>query len=256
MRSGDLRAAALALSALCVLAGCNSRTADGSDRSVSAESRLRVAAASETAGYRDMAASSYAEAARAAPEDGSVQVQAAEGLARTGKREDAARVLARRLAADPKDIAAGRALGEVQILSGRPEQAVATLTAVLAARPDDIGALGNKGVALDLLNRHAEAQQLYRRALALAPGDATISNDLALSQMLSGHLDDARRTLEPFRGASGVPNRIAINLAILDAAAGRSDIAGPVLEGRVVRADPASLADAIRQAPVMSRLSP
>jgi Flp pilus assembly protein TadD len=253
MRFADLRAAAMAAVACCCLAGCGHPRSDDPDRAVTAESRLRVAAASEESGNREMAGSMYAEAAAAAPASSEIQLRAAEGLARAGKLEAAADILVRRLRDSPRDVDLLGALGGVQILAGKPEQAVATLSSVLAARPDDVRSLVNKAVALDMLRRPNEAQPLYRRALVLAPGDATISNDLALSLMLSGHLDEARQTLAPFRGASGMPDRMAVNLAILDAAGGRADLSAPVLLGRVGAADSAALMDAIRQAPVAAR---
>ena len=45
-------------------------------------------------------------------------------------------------------------------------------------------------------------------------------NDLALSLMLSGHSDEARKVLLPFRDVANLPERVRINLGIVEAAGG------------------------------------
>ena len=80
-------------------------------------------------------------------------------------------------------------------------------------------ALVNKAIALDILRLHGEAQGLYRHALALAPGDPVISNDLAVSLLLSGQPEEARRILLALGDMTGLPERIRNNLGVMDAAA-------------------------------------
>jgi Flp pilus assembly protein TadD len=123
---------------------------------------------------------------------------------------------------------------------------------VLAAHPDDVRAMANKAVALDTMGNHAEAQALYGQALSLRPNDPAISNDLALSLMQSGHLAQARRTLEPFRNVAGLPERIGINLGLLDAASGQAELAQPVLS-HVKSDDLVALTQAIQQEGGMGR---
>ncbi len=237
----------LASAAACwLLASCAGQQADGGQQSsLNAESRLRVAAAAEASGDRGMAASMYAAAAAAAPGNTQTQLVCAEGLARNGKIEDASALLARRLKTTPRDPQVLGTLGAIQVLAGQPSLAIQTLSEVLQVKPDDVKALANKAIALDELRRHDEAQRIYRQALALAPGDPAISNDLALSLMLSGQPEEARRVLSPFRDVDGLPERMRINLGILDAAGGHAEEAQELLGSRIGAADLAALTQAI-----------
>jgi len=228
-----------------LLAGCAAQEGNGPQGSMSAEERLRLAAAAEASGDRDMAVSMYASAASEAPGNTPTQLRCAEGLARNGKIEDAAALLARRLKNAPHDPEVLETLGAIQVLAGQPAHAVQTLSQVLVAKPDDVKALANKAIALDVLRRHDEAQRLYRQALVVVPGDAAISNDLALSLMLSGKAEEARQVLSPFRDVEGLPERMRVNLGILDAADGHSDEARQLLGTHIGAADLATLTQAI-----------
>jgi Flp pilus assembly protein TadD len=192
-----------------------------------------------------MAVSMYLAAAAEAPGNTPTQLVCAEGLARNGKIEDAAALLARRLKSAPRDAEVLGTLGAIQVLSGQPSQAVQTLSEVLKARPNDVKALANEAIAFDVMRRHGDAQRLYRQALALAPGDPAISNDLALSLMLSGNPEEARLVLSPFRDVEGLPERMRVNLGILDAAGGHAEEAQQLLGSRIGAADLATLTQAI-----------
>src|ERR1700689_4682056 len=87
----------------CLLVGCAAQQGGGQRGSMTAEERLRLAAAAEASGDRDMAVSMYASAASEAPGDTPTQFRCAEGLARNGKIDDAAALLARRLKNAPRD---------------------------------------------------------------------------------------------------------------------------------------------------------
>ncbi len=227
-----------------LLAGCSPQR-DAQPRALTAESRLRVGEAAEASGDRQTALAMYAAAANDAPNDTQTQLRSAEGLARNGSLEDAAALLTRRLKTAPHDIELLRTLGAIQVMAGQPARAVQTLSDVLAIRPDDEKALVNKAVALDILHKHDQAQDLYRKALALSPDDITISNDLALSLLLSGHREEARVTMLPLRSASNLPERIKTNLGILDAATGHSVEARQMLGARIGPSDLSSLTQAI-----------
>src|SRR5262249_21779965 len=66
-------------------------------------------------------------------------------------------------------------------------------------------ALNNVGIARDLLGRHAEAQEAYRRALAVAPGAADVKVNLGLSLALTGNKSAA---VEVLREAAAAPEAI------------------------------------------------
>ena len=85
-------------------------------------------------------------------------------------------------------------------------------------------ALVNKGVAFDLLGRHDDAQALYRKALALALGDAAILNDLALSMLLARHPREAEQVTAPLQSQPDIAPRIRAGVGVVLAANG--DLAG------------------------------
>lgn len=228
-----------------MLAGCSAKPGAGPEQSLTASSRLDVAAAAEESGDKQTAASMYLAAADQAPGDTAVQLRCAEGLARNGKLEDADAVLARRLKNTPRDVDLLGTLGAVQVMEGKPEDAVQTLSGVLSSKPDDVKALVNKAVALDILRQHPAAQTLYRRALTLLPHDAATSNDLALSLLLSGQPAAGAQVLAPFRESESLPERIRTNLGIMDAASGQADDAHALLGSRIGAADLAALTQAI-----------
>jgi Flp pilus assembly protein TadD len=234
-----------------LLAGCAAKPVDGRGAALTASSRLDVAEAAEESGDKQTAAGMYLAAANEAPKDASVQLRAAEGLARNGRLDDAQALLERRLKGGPTDLDLLRTLGAVQVMAGKPAAAVRSLSAVLVRAPDDVRAMVDKAVALDISRRHAEAQVLYRQALILAPGDAAVSNDLALSLMLSGQSAEAEGVLAPFRESSGLPERIRTNLGIVDAASGHSADAQAVLGSRIGAADLATLTAAIGRGGVL-----
>lgn len=215
-----------------LLASCGA-TGSGQQAELNAESRLRVGEAAERSSDKDTAVSMYIAAAENAPDDSSVQVRAANGLARNGRWNQARDLLLNRLKARPKDPDLLRALASIYVMVGQTRVAIARFDEVLATLPSDINALTDKAVALDMQSRHTEAQVLYRRALALAPEDAVISNNLALSLLMQGRLREAEDVLAPFADSDDVPERLKINLGIIMAANGNMETAKALLNGQI-----------------------
>jgi Flp pilus assembly protein TadD len=229
-----------------LLSGCAAQRNEAQQPpSLNAESRLRVAEAAEASGDRSMAISMYTTAANEAPSDIPTQLRCAEGLARNGRLGEAGILLAHSLKNSPRDVELLRTMGALQVMAGQPDRAIQTLSEVLATKPDDVKALVDKAVALDVLRRHDDAQVLYRRALVLLPGDPAISNDLALSLLLSGRAEAGRQILAPFRNVAGLPERMTVNLGIMDAASGHVQEAQQLLGSRIAATDLADLTRAI-----------
>ena len=218
-KSRHATAHALAAFALCCgLLACASKESAGPDATaMSSESRLNVAEAAEAAGDQDLALSMYLTAATKSPDDASLQLRAADALARHGQFAQAQQLLRAALARSPDQRDLARGLGLIYLVSGNATPAAEMFDKVLARDPKDANALADKGIALDLLHKHAEAQALYRQAMQSQPNDSGLANDLALSLMLDGRLKEAQAVLEPFGGADAPP-RLLTNLAILRAA--------------------------------------
>lgn len=67
-----------------------------------------------------------------------------------------------------------------------------TLRSELRAHPDNPDALGVLAVVLDQKKEYAEADEVYRRAVALTPGSAALLNNFGNHLLATGKLDAAR----------------------------------------------------------------
>jgi Flp pilus assembly protein TadD len=225
------RGAGLAVICCALLAAC-AGTQTATTREHDAGSRLRVAAAAEASGQGDLALSMYAAAAAAEPGRADLQARFARALLRHGKPAQAEQVLNRALERHRDDPALLTQLGRLRLRSGMAAEALALFERVIAAAPRTAEALDGKGVALDLLDRHAEAERSHRAALALAPGNLSTANNLAMSLLLAGRPAEAAAILEPLAQLPNAPARVSTNLAIARMASGDRDGARQLLEAR------------------------
>ena len=182
---------------------------------------LGVAQAAVESGDYAMAESIFARASVASPTDGGLQLRYADVLVRESKISQARDVLTQHLStvSDPQLLHG--ALGAVYVLQGEPAQAITEFNAL---KGHDPRWTVNKAVALDMLGRHAEAQALYQVALAAAPDDVVVINDLSLSLLLSGQTAEAARIAAPLAGRADLSSRVKSGLGVVLAANG--DIAG------------------------------
>ena len=89
---------------------------------------------------------------------------------RSGDQEGAARSFEGVLHLDPNDAAANQYLGELDLRRGKPAEAETRFRHVLEIRPDAPDALQGLAQSLEAQNK-AEAADVYRKYLAVAPGD-------------------------------------------------------------------------------------
>jgi Flp pilus assembly protein TadD len=228
-------------SALTACASSNGRR----QPTLSAEARLQVAEAADTAGNSELALAMYTAAAASEPSNTALQLRCADALARNGEVAEARQLLAERLRTGGSQPDLVRALALIDLMAGQPAQAIAGLNQVLATNPGDIRALVDKAVALDLQGHHAEAQAIYRQVLATTPNDAATKNDLAVSLMLEGRTRQALDTLAPMENADTSPPRLRVNLGILYAATGNAERSRQILGDRVSDGDLLALTRAL-----------
>jgi Flp pilus assembly protein TadD len=88
--------------------------------------------------------------------------------------------------------------------------------------------LNGIGVAYDLLGNAGQAQEAYRRGLALAPGSLRLSSNLGLSLALSGDFAQAIKTLEAVVEMPGAGVNQRQNLALAYGVAGFTERAQTV----------------------------
>jgi Flp pilus assembly protein TadD len=121
-------------------------------------------------------------------------------------------------------------LGRAQMLAGDMVGASETLSRAAELNPRDVQVLSALGATLDQQTKHSEAREKYQQALAVAPGDMGIVNNMAMSYALQGKLPEAEQLL---RKAMSHPNskmvpRIRQNLALVIGLQGRFDEAKQV----------------------------
>jgi Flp pilus assembly protein TadD len=118
-------------------------------------------------------------------------------LIELGRFDEAERAFTRALELRPGWLDALNNLGQAQIMQGHNDTAVRTLNHLLALdRRGCLEAYSNLGVAHLNLGDAAEAEQVLRQGLALAPNDARLHYNLALSLKALGRMDEAVRERE------------------------------------------------------------
>ena len=111
--------------------------------------------------------------------------------ASTATEVDSLGILEKAVARDSTKIDNLYRLGVMYLDRDRPAEAVIVLGKAYEKRPKDVKLLVNLGAAHDALNHGDLAQQLYRVALAVAPGDSVASCRLASSLYARGKHQEA-----------------------------------------------------------------
>ncbi|MEO5989138.1 MAG: tetratricopeptide repeat protein [Candidatus Eisenbacteria bacterium] len=117
--------------------------------------------------------------------------------------------------------------------AGDIEGAIALYQVVVAHDPDHFRALNNLGACHEELDQNAQAEEAFRRALALAPAEAPLHHNLGRLMHLEGRLEEAeqyyRRAIELDPQLSGAH----FNLGRLLQESGRHEDAEPALRTAV-----------------------
>lgn len=150
-----------------------------------------------------------------APNDEKIALRYARALRYSGFGPEATAVLTPFADKLPANTAIKIELGKDLIAASQPDKAVAVLKQALAQTPRNWEILSALGIAYDYQDMHAEAQESYLKALELAPDNAVVLNNLALSQAKSGALPIAIATLERAAKQPRARMQIRQNLAVL-----------------------------------------
>jgi Flp pilus assembly protein TadD len=207
------------------LLGACSPTMSGGERG----SPVRLAERSANAGDFQTAAAFYQQAFDANPKS----IEALIGLGRSytglGQYARAEQALVEAQNRRPGDPDVLLELARTQLAAGRAQAALANLDIAIRKRPRDIGIITARGIALDRLSRHAEAQETYRRGLAIDPTNFVLMSDLGLSLGLSGRTGEGITILrELVRDGAATANTRG-NLALVYGLAGREREASATL---------------------------
>jgi Flp pilus assembly protein TadD len=163
-----------------LLAGCAGQQQAGHNDAA----MLRLGDRMRSGGDEASAAAFYAGAAEQNPRNAEARFRLAATQAAVGALSEAEASYRAGLALTPNSIDGRTGLAAVLLRRGDAAGAEAQL-APLAAGSQDVRLLRVHGVALDRLGRPTEAAAAYRRGLAVAPQDADLRGNLALSLALA-----------------------------------------------------------------------
>jgi Flp pilus assembly protein TadD len=116
-------------------------------------------------------------------------------------------------------------LGKAQLAAGDIVGASETLQRGVELNPRDAQMQSVLGVALDQQTKHGEAREHHQAALAIAPNDLSVMNNLAMSYALQGKLTEAEGILRKamaYQNSKATP-RVRQNLALVVGLQGRFD---------------------------------
>jgi Flp pilus assembly protein TadD len=129
------------------------------------------------------------------PTNLAVTLAYAKSLESLGQKPTQIDVLRQASAQSQNDAASQSQLGRALLAAGEIEGASDNLARAVALNPRDVQALSAYGATLDQQTKHVEAREKYKAALALAPNDMGIVNNMAMSFALQGKLPDAENLL-------------------------------------------------------------
>ena len=140
--------------------------------------------------------------------------------------QEAAEVFEHALGRQPYDN--GRALfglAKAYLALGRVEEAIENYLLIVQTWPESPEGYNGLGVAYDSKGFHDEAQKTYRKGLAYAPGDISLTNNLGVSLTLSGRFAEAIRALQALSFDQKATPKIRQNLAFAYAFLGNMEAA-------------------------------
>jgi Flp pilus assembly protein TadD len=155
------------------------------------------------------------------PGDIPAAIAYARALRATDQRTQAVAVLEQATMRHPQSMQLLGAFGRALADAGQYQQALDTLSRAHTPDNPDWRILNAQGAVLDQLGRNAEARKHYQAALKIAPGEASVLSNLALSYALT---KDLKRAEEALRQAAAKPDaspRVRQNLALVIGLQGR-----------------------------------
>ncbi|MGN6147516.1 MAG: tetratricopeptide repeat protein [Rhizomicrobium sp.] len=161
------------------------------------------AAYADEAKHTSPAATSY-------PTTLTTEIARAKDLREKGQLADAAKALRQLMLVAGNDPRVAGEYGKVLVQQGYAKDAASILTKAVQMNGADWTLHSALGVAYDQLDNHAEARKAYARALTMKPGEPSVTNNYAVSRMLTGDYDGAIQMLSALHSSDP---KIAANLA-------------------------------------------
>jgi len=216
------------------LAGCTQPSAEQTaTNKINSATRMSIADIAASGGDTESARSILAAAAQADPKNGDVGLHYAQALLDSGRPQEAIAAARRVVDNASHDPAMVVRAAQLELRAGDALTASTTFQSVIAHAGGGTPALNGLGVSRVQLGDLPGAEDAFRRAVVLTPGDYAARNNLALALVLQGRAAEAVPMLQSLADEPGVPGRVKHNLALAYARAGDTDQAATVLAGVV-----------------------
>ncbi|HVG81032.1 MAG TPA: tetratricopeptide repeat protein, partial [Methylomirabilota bacterium] len=222
--SGLRRGALAALLATALLAGCASAGhGPATAGAASPNGLMRLADKARDRGELAIAASFYRKAYDADPQRADPLVSLGQVLMEMQRPDHASEAFSAALVIEPRNLEALRGLGNSKLALKEPEQAIPPLKQALAQSANDFRVHNALGVAYDLSGDRKGAHQYYRTGLKLAPDNAPLRSNYALSLALSGDAEEALDTIAPLAAAPNATPQQRQTVALVYGLAGDTE---------------------------------
>jgi len=183
------------------------------------------------------AAEVYQRAANADPESPLPPAALGDTLRHLGKYAEAEEIYHNELAKHPYSGLALQGYGILLIEQNQPDAAIALLTPAVDEDQADHRVFNVLGIAYDALGDHTEAQNQYLAGLAKAPGNRSLSNNMALSLALQERYDAAIDQIKGLLTGTDADKPLLHNMALIYGLAGKIAESGAVLRDLLPEAD-------------------
>jgi Flp pilus assembly protein TadD len=216
------RLAGLAFAGAALLGGCVTDSDKGQSLNPPAEARALLAQNDKITRPNDPAngADYYRGLYQRDPTNTAAAIGLLQNLRDMGSFDQARESAGKMLAANPDQPALVAELGKIELAAGRLKEAVQALERAIASDGRDWKSHSALGVAYDRQGEYVRAETAYREALALAPDNPTVLNNLALSKAMAGDLPGAQTLLQRASSANSADTRVRQNYALVLALGG------------------------------------
>jgi Flp pilus assembly protein TadD len=148
------------------------------------------------------------------PGDKVASINYARALRALSRYDQAVAVMQSAAVKAPKDFEVLGAYGKALADAGQLQQAADVLSRSYVPENPDWSNMSAQGSVADRLGDHAVAQEFYRAALKIAPGEPSLLNNLGLSYLLNKQLPQAEDVLRQAAAKPTADRRVRGNLAL------------------------------------------
>lgn len=183
------------------------------------------------------AAEMFEKAGRADPDSPLPPAALGDTLRHLGMYREAEEIYHQVLSKHPFSGLALQGYGILLIEQGQPDAAITLLVPAVDEDAADHRVFNVLGIAYDALGDHTEAQNQYLAGLGFAPGNRSLSNNMALSLALQERYEASIDLIKSLMTGTDADNPLLHNLALIYGLAGNIGGAGAVLRNLLPEAD-------------------